>query len=59
MSPEIGRLGVRIAAFPTLLSLLLLFVLEPGTAEFAISGITLVLGLLFIGAVTLIVRRSR
>ncbi|HYF90916.1 MAG TPA: hypothetical protein VD969_01580 [Symbiobacteriaceae bacterium] len=58
MSPEIGRAAMRIAAFPTLLSLVLLFVLDPGTAEFAISGFTLVLGLLFIGALALLARRG-
>ncbi|HWI51871.1 MAG TPA: hypothetical protein VNT01_07005 [Symbiobacteriaceae bacterium] len=58
MSPEIARAATRIAAFPTLLSALLLFALEPGTAEFAISSFTLVLGLLFIGAIALLVRRS-
>lgn len=57
MSPEIGRTAIRIAGFPTLLSALLLFILEPGTAEFAITVITLVLGLLFIVLIWTLLRR--
>jgi heme O synthase-like polyprenyltransferase len=57
VSPDIGRTAIRIAAFPTLLAVLLLFLLEPGTAEYAITVITLLLGVLFILLVWYLIRR--
>lgn len=42
----------------TLLSAALLFLVQPGTAEFVVTVTTLVIGLLFIGVIAVLVRRG-
>mgnify|MGYP000848186154 FL=1 len=59
MSPELGRTWFRVAVFLTLVSLFLLLVVTPGTAEFYITIATLIVGLVFIALIVIIVRRSR
>lgn len=59
MSPEVGRLGFRIGFLLVVPSVVLLFFLEPGTAEHSITLVTLVMGLIFLAAVTFAVWRSR
>ena len=43
----------------TLVSALLVYLTEPGTAERVVSVITLLTGLLFIGIIVVLVRRKR
>lgn len=59
MIPELGRAGFRIGFLIVVPSLLLIFFLEPGTAEHAITLVTLVMGLIFLAVVTLLVLYSR
>jgi hypothetical protein len=47
----------RIAFYVTLAPAVLLFFLEPGSAEFVVAGITLLIGLVFILLIALLVRR--
>lgn len=59
MIPELGRAGFRIGIIIVVPSLLLLFFLDPGTAEYVITLVTLVMGVVFLAAVTLLVLYSR
>ena len=56
-SPEMGKAGFQMAMFIVLVSSLLLWFLQPGTAEFIVVGASLILGLLFAGLIWLLVRR--
>ena len=56
MGPEIGQAGFRIGMFLALTAGGMLLLLEPGTAEFSITVVTLGIGLAFIGLVILLVR---
>jgi hypothetical protein len=56
MDPQIGQAGLRIALFLILTAGGMLFLLEPGTAEFSITVVTLGIGLLFAGVVIALVR---
>ena len=56
MDPQIGQAGFRIAIFLVLAAGGMLFFLTPGTPEFSITVVTLVIGLLFAGIVIAIVR---
>lgn len=58
MNPEAGQAWFRIAVLLTLVSGVLLFIVEPGTAEFIIAVTTLVIGLVFIGVIAVAVRRG-
>ncbi len=58
MNPEAGQAWFRIAMLITLLSAALLFLVQPGTAEFVVTVTTLVIGLLFIGVIAVLVRRG-
>jgi hypothetical protein len=57
ISPQLGRMIFRIAFYVTLVPAVLLFFLEPGSAEFVVAGITLLIGLVFILLIALLVRR--
>lgn len=59
MSPEAGRAWFRIATLITLVSAVLVYFTEPGTAERIVSVITLLIGLLFIGVIVILIRRNR
>lgn len=59
MSPELGQAGFRIACLLILPSAVMLFFLDPGTAEYSITLLTLLMGLVFLAAVLLVVRRSQ
>ncbi len=59
MHPDAGRAWFRIAVTITLISVVLVFVTQPGTAERVVSAITLLIGLLFIGAIVIIIRRNQ
>lgn len=58
MNPEAGQAWFRIAMLLTLVSGALLFIVEPGTAEFIVTVTTLVIGLVFIGVIAVAVRRG-
>ncbi len=58
MSPELGRAAFRIAFFVTIVSVALLPVLKPGTAEFVVNVLSLGIGLVFAAAIYFFVRRS-
>lgn len=59
MIPELGRAGFRIGFLIVFPSFILMFFLEPGTAEYVITLVTLVMGVVFLVAVTLLVLYSR
>ena len=56
ISPQLGRTAFRIAFMMVSVSAVLLFVLSPGTAEFFVSVLTLILGLVFAGMIAILVR---
>lgn len=56
LSPKLGQAAFRIAFMMVFMSALMALVLTPGTAEFVISVVTLVLGLVFMGLVFVLVR---
>jgi hypothetical protein len=58
MNPDFGRAWFRIATTITVLSALLAFLTEPGTAERVVSVITLLIGLIFIGTIIFLIRRD-
>jgi len=59
MNPDFGWAWFRIATTITVVSAVLVFFTEPGTAERVVSVITLLIGLLFIGTIILLIRRDR
>jgi hypothetical protein len=56
LSPEIGRHAFGWAIFIVLVAGGLLATLGPGTPEFAITQLTLVIGLLFVGVLIVCLR---
>lgn len=56
LSPEIGRYAFRWAIFMVLVAGGLLATLNPGTPEYAITLLTLFIGLLFIGILVVCIR---
>ena len=56
MPPEMGRAFFRIAFFVTFVSAALLPFLTPGTAEFVVDVLALVIGLVFIAVIVIAVR---
>ena len=56
MSPHLGQAVFRVAFYIAAVALVLLFFLRPGSAEFGITVITLVVGLIFLGLVAVLVR---
>ncbi|HEX9118294.1 MAG TPA: hypothetical protein VGA61_19675 [Anaerolineae bacterium] len=59
MGPEAGQAWFRVALFITLVAIALLFVTEPGSAEFVMSVASLVVGLAFIAIILFLTRGSR
>ncbi len=59
MIPDRGRAGVRIGFLMVAPSFVLMFFLDPGTPEYAITLSTLVTGVVFLVAVTLLVLYTR
>jgi hypothetical protein len=53
-----GRGFFRIAVFVTIVSLALLPFLSPGTAEFVVDVLALIVGLIFLAIVAYLARRS-
>ncbi len=58
MSPEIGQSGFRIAVLLVVASAGLLLILRPETAEYEVSLLTLLIGLLFGIVLVLLVKRG-
>ena len=58
-SPKMGQAGFRIAIYIVLVSGGLTFVTDKGTAEHAISLLTLIIGLVFMGLILALVFFSR
>jgi hypothetical protein len=60
MSPDLSRAGIQIGLLLVVPSTIMLFMLDPASAEFSISVITLIIGLVFLaGVITLTVRGQR
>jgi len=59
MNPDIGRAGIHLACFLVLPSALLLLVLDPASAEFSITMVTLVVGLIFLAAMIMFTIKSQ
>ena len=59
MNSEAGRAWFRIAIMIMVVSAVLVYLTEPGTAERVVSEITLLIGLLFTGTIIVLVRRNR
>jgi hypothetical protein len=56
LSPEIGKAAFRLAILIVLLALGLLVTLRPGTPEFAVTELTLLIGVVFVVVVVAVVR---
>jgi hypothetical protein len=56
LSPEVGRSAFRWAIFIVLVAVGLLATLRPGTPEFAVTVLTLLIGLLFVGVLVVCIR---
>jgi hypothetical protein len=56
LSPELGRVAFRWAIFIVLVAGGLLATLRPGTPEFAITVLTLLIGVLFLGVIIVWIR---
>lgn len=59
MNPEAGQAWFRIATMITVVSAVLVYFTEPGSAERVVSVITVFIGLLFIVTIIVLVRRNR
>lgn len=57
LDPELGKAAFRIALFIIVLAVGMLVFLTPGTPQFAITVITLIIGLVFVGLIALLVHR--
>lgn len=58
MGPELGQAWFRIALFITLVSGILILFEPRDSAEFVISVASFVVGLIFIGVIVFVTRRS-
>lgn len=58
LAPEAGKLWFTIAVGMIMLTVGLLFVVEPGTAAYYINLFSLITGLILLGLVIVLVRRS-
>lgn len=56
LSPELGRVAFRCAMFLVLVAAGLLATLSPGTPEFAVTVLTLLIGVFFVGVVIVWIR---
>lgn len=56
MSPQMGQTAFRVGMYISVMSLVLLFFLRPGSVEFGVTVVTLVIGFIFLGVVMLFVR---
>lgn len=56
INPQAGQAAFRIAFLMVGVSAAMVFVLTPGTAEYIVSVVTLILGLVFMGIIFVLVR---
>jgi preprotein translocase subunit Sss1 len=56
LSPEIAKAAFRLALLIVLMAAALLVTLRPGTPEFAVTMLTLLIGLIFVGVIVVFVR---
>lgn len=56
LDPDVGKAAFRLSLWVIVLAVGMLFFLQPGSAEFAITVFTLLIGLTFVGLVTVVVR---
>jgi hypothetical protein len=56
ISPQLGRAAFRIAFMMFVVSGIMVFAVDPGTAEHIISVVTLVLGIVFMAIIFVLVR---
>lgn len=56
MSPQMGQSAFRVGIYISVMALLLLFFLRPGSVEFGVTVVTLAIGCIFLGVVALFVR---
>ncbi len=56
MSPELGRFAFRWAIFIVLVAIGLLFALSPGTPEYAVTLLTLLIGVVFLALIVVFIR---
>ncbi|MBE2238891.1 MAG: hypothetical protein IAE81_13955 [Caldilineaceae bacterium] len=59
MNREIGRAGILIGCLLLIGGIPLLFVVQPGTAEYVITLFTVLIGIVFTVAMVIIIRRSQ
>jgi hypothetical protein len=59
IDPSTGELGFRIALFIILVTVGLLFIVQPGSAAFFVDLITLVIGLIFMGILIILIRKRK
>ena len=59
MNPELTRAGIQIACLLVVPSAVLLLFLDPASAEYVITVITFVIGLVFLGVITALARWQR
>ena len=58
MNPELGLAWFRIAIFITAVSAILALIEPRDSAEFVVSVASFVIGLLFIGVIVVVIKRS-
>ncbi len=58
LGPELGKFWFTLATGITLMSLLLLFFLQPGTSAYYIDLFSLILGIVLLVVVIILVRRA-
>ena len=59
MNPQIGRAGIQLGCMLVVPSAVLLLLLDPASAEFSITLLTLVIGLVFLCAMIVLTIRSQ
>ena len=59
INPEAGQMWFRIAFIIVSLSLILLFILTPGSEAYIMSVMSLVVGVLFMLVLIILIRRSQ
>ena len=56
MNPQLGKAWFQVASFITVVSAILLFFEKPGTAEFVVTVLSLIIGVIFLALVIVMVK---
>jgi hypothetical protein len=56
MNPQLGKAWFQAASFITVVSAILLFFQKPGTAEFVVTVLSLIIGAVFMALVIVMVK---